>query len=137
MLTIFGNGTDTVSWTPEPTKRGTFSVLSSCILTTLLCVWTAVHLNIPEYEDLDRPWYKKRQLWLKIRWLLIALLAPEMVAYTAWVQYTIAREMLHELQSKTGKRPAASWFRAFLQKHVIKTGHEPHEVRVSLFSREL
>lgn len=121
---IFGNGTDTVSWTPEPTKRGTFSVLSSCILTTLLCVWTAVHLSIPEYEDLDRPWYKKRQLWRKVKWLFIALLAPELVAYTAWVQYTVVREIL-------------SRFELCFQKHITKAEHEPHEVRVSLFCREL
>lgn len=95
MLTIFGNGTDTVSWMPEPTKRGTFSVLSSCVFTSLLCVWTAVHLNIPEYEDLDRPWYRKRQLWRKVKGLHIALLAPELVAYTAFSQYTMAREILH------------------------------------------
>ncbi|KAF2797184.1 hypothetical protein K505DRAFT_236065, partial [Melanomma pulvis-pyrius CBS 109.77] len=61
-------------WKPEPVVRGTFSILSTCLITMGLCVWTAVHLNIPEYKK------QSRQIWRKVGWLVLALLAPEMVS---------------------------------------------------------
>lgn len=87
MFTVFGNHTDLVSWTPEPHRRGSFGILSSCIVTISLCVWTALHLNIPHYSDPKRHWFTKRLMWRKLGWLCLGLLAPEMVAYSAWDQY--------------------------------------------------
>lgn len=39
----------------------------------VLCVWTAVHLNVPEHGKLEA------QFWRKVGWMFIALLAPEAV----------------------------------------------------------
>lgn len=75
---LFGNSTDLVHWQSTPNSRGTFDILSTCIITMLLCVWTAVHLNVPPPGSFWEPKLRK------IRWLILALLAPEMVAYTAW-----------------------------------------------------
>ncbi len=75
---FFGNGSDIVHWQPNPEGRGTFDILSSCVITLLLCVWTAVHLNIP-----PRVSFREQSL-RKVGWLVLALLAPEVVAYTAW-----------------------------------------------------
>ena len=75
---LFGNGTNVVNWRASPTVRGTFDILSSCMITMLLCVWTAVHLNISPPET----WWKP--ILRKVGWLILAVLAPEMVAYTAW-----------------------------------------------------
>ena len=81
---LFGNGTDVVHWKPSSNTRGTFDILTTCAITMLLCVWTAVHLNVSPPEGF---WKTK---FRKIKWLLIALVAPEMVAYTAWyVRYEI------------------------------------------------
>ena len=44
----------------------------------ILCVWTAVHLNVPIPGTVWGPRVRK------VGWLVLALLAPEMVAYTAW-----------------------------------------------------
>ncbi|KAF2866660.1 hypothetical protein BDV95DRAFT_504241 [Massariosphaeria phaeospora] len=66
------------SWKPEPLVRGTFSILSSCLITMTLCVWTAVHLNLPTHKK------ESEQTWRKIKWLITALLAPEMVALIAY-----------------------------------------------------
>jgi len=62
------------TWKPEPLTRGTFSILSSCLTTMFLCVWTAVHLNVPEYKK------ESQQFWRKVKWLVIALFAPEVVS---------------------------------------------------------
>ena len=75
---VFGNGTDIVHWKESSTTRGTFDILSTCVITMLLCVWTAVHLNVQPPGEVWRPRLRK------VGWLVLALLAPEMVAYTAW-----------------------------------------------------
>jgi hypothetical protein len=61
------------TWKCAPLVRGTFSILSMSLLTMVLCVRTAVHLNIPEQGKTTAQW------WRKLGWLLIALLAPEWV----------------------------------------------------------
>ena len=75
---IFGNGTDIVRWEPSSQRRGTFDILMTCIITMLLCVWTAVHLNVSPPGDIWKPGFRK------IGWLILALIGPEFVAYTAW-----------------------------------------------------
>lgn len=63
-------------WQPEPQTRGTYSIVSTCVITLSLCVWTALHLNIPEHSKADH------QKWRKAKWLLVGLLAPELVSQT-------------------------------------------------------
>ncbi|PMD14720.1 hypothetical protein NA56DRAFT_536156, partial [Hyaloscypha hepaticicola] len=77
------NATEVVSWVPNPTNRGTSNILQSCMITTSLCVWTALHLNLKEHDD---PTFLRisHQTWRKAGWLMIGLLAPEMVVYTAY-----------------------------------------------------
>lgn len=81
MFLPFGNHTENpaIVWKAEPTLRGSYSILSGCILTLVLCIWTAVHLNIPEPEDANRSFLRKRQLWRKIGSLILGLVAPELV----------------------------------------------------------
>jgi hypothetical protein len=40
-------GFNNVGWTSEPITRGTASLLFNCISTTLICTWSALHLNVP------------------------------------------------------------------------------------------
>jgi hypothetical protein len=61
----------------EPAQRGTFSILSTCLITLGLCVWAAMHFNIPEHKS------KGRQFRRKVGWLIMGLLAPEMVRRSA------------------------------------------------------
>ena len=65
----------TTKWKAEPNFRGTYTILSSCLITMTLCVWTAVHLNLPEHKKASQ------QKWRKLNWLMIGLLAPEMVIF--------------------------------------------------------
>jgi hypothetical protein len=66
-------------WHPEPQFRGTFGILSSCLITISLCVWTALHLNIPEYDKHKKKVWPSRTSWRKTGWLILGLFAPEMV----------------------------------------------------------
>lgn len=110
MMNVFGNITSnrTTAWVAEPTVRGTWGILSTCILTISLCVWTAVHLNIPEHRK------TKRQIWRKFKWLLLGLLAPEMVAYVAWHQRKKAKEILDHVRNCSGYVALPSQMRKLL-----------------------
>lgn len=81
------------SWVSEPSGRGTWNILYSCIFTLVLCVWTSVHLNVPGFED--GPWINIRR---KVKWVVVALLAPEYVVFTAFQQWFAAKTFLNELQ---------------------------------------
>jgi hypothetical protein len=108
MFAPFGTPSTDVSatWHPEPRGRGTFNILSTCLTTMILCVWTTVHLNIPGHND------GRRQRFLrKPGWLLLALLAPEIVAWNAWEQRQIARDLMDALiRARGNKQPSPpSW----------------------------
>ena len=60
-------------WRSEPPYRGTYGILSTCLVTMGLCIWTALHLNMQEHNGFYR------QMWRKVGWLTIGLFAPEMV----------------------------------------------------------
>lgn len=75
----FGNASvvPAANWQGEPNTRGTWSIISTCLITLALCLWTPLHLNIPEHSR------RSSQKWRKVGWLVIGLLAPEMIVYTA------------------------------------------------------
>ena len=75
MFSPYGSDSDnyTSAWRSEPKDRGTFNILSTCLITLCLCVWTVVHLNVPEHERLSSQWLRK------VGWLAMGVFAPEMV----------------------------------------------------------
>jgi hypothetical protein len=64
----------------------------SCLFTLLLCVYTAIHLNIPDQRH-SQFWF-----WLrKTKYVVIAILAPEIVVYIAFEQWYLSRQFLKKL----------------------------------------
>jgi hypothetical protein len=104
VFNLFGNATESIAWVPNPTTRGTSNILQSCLITTSLCVWTALHLNLKEQND---PTFLRisYQTWRKTGWLIIGLLAPEMVVYTAWYQRSQAKRFRDEYNERFGLTP--------------------------------
>ena len=75
MKSLFGNGTvPSPDWRPEPNSRGTYGILASCLVTLVLCVWTAVHINI-------HPGGTQKQTQHKVLWLIFGVIAPEFVSW--------------------------------------------------------
>ena len=75
-------------WVKEPDERGTFTILSSCLLTLTLCVYTAVHLNVRPKEN------GETQSWLEMsKWVVFGILAPELLVFIAWRQYASAMNL--------------------------------------------
>lgn len=97
----------TVTWQSEPSTRGTWSILSTCIITISLCLWIAVHLNIPP------PNQKYAHFWWKLYWLCIGLLAPELVANVAWYQRIVVAKGLEDIQEAIGQKLRVSWINRF------------------------
>lgn len=104
MFDIFGNGTiaPPVNWQPDASTRGTTDILSTCLITLGLCLWSALHLNIPQHGK------SSRQKWYKCGWLVLGLLAPEMVAFAAWVQLRAARRLDKRMKRLLGEAPSPS-----------------------------
>lgn len=75
-----------VGYVSGPGGRGTVSIIISCLLTLLLCVWQALHLNVP------RPHETAAQcVLMNVRWIFTGVFAPELVVFTAWRQWCSAR----------------------------------------------
>jgi hypothetical protein len=97
---------DFVGYVSEPNVRGTTSLLISCVLTLALCVWSALHLNVPQYDA-----SRLEMLLCNVRWIITGVYAPELVVFTAWRQWASARLLgklvskLSEESKKTKKQP--------------------------------
>jgi Na+/alanine symporter len=66
------------SWVEEPKQRGTFAILSLCFTTIIICVWSAVHLDIPKTRHSST-----HRFLTRVVWMLIALNAPELLLLLA------------------------------------------------------
>ncbi|QGA14500.1 hypothetical protein EYB26_002154 [Talaromyces marneffei] len=73
-------------WVSEPDGRGTWSILSTCLLTISLCCWSSVYPNIPSRSDGEF-----RQFLYKFYLLSIGILGPEILLFIALGQWTSAR----------------------------------------------
>jgi hypothetical protein len=86
------NDGSTVGFVQGDNQRDTISLLISCLATLGLCVYTAVHLNVPTKGERHF-----QTLVREFKWCIIGLFAPELVLYTAWRQYASAKQLCEEL----------------------------------------
>ncbi|KAM0705721.1 hypothetical protein Q7P35_007081 [Cladosporium inversicolor] len=95
------NSTAQPEWHPNAVQRGTWAIYQTCIITIILCVWTTIHLNVPRPGDKS-----SRQTWRRIGWSLLTIIAPEVVALNAWLQYREARLLLVDVnKNRSRKKP--------------------------------
>ena len=86
---------------------------SPLVQTIFLCVWQAIHLNIPPPGE---PPYK--QFLRRIGWSILAIIAPEMVALNAWLQYREAKHLTRFVNRHRGlhaEEQAPTWLEQVLQ----------------------
>jgi hypothetical protein len=82
------------SWVEEPKQRGTFGILSLCLTTMIIYVWSAVHMNIPHTRHSST-----RRFLTRVFWMLIALIVPEVLLFLA----TNERIQAHALEKRADK----------------------------------
>ncbi|KAK0641900.1 hypothetical protein B0T16DRAFT_380978, partial [Cercophora newfieldiana] len=63
----------TAEWHDEPLRRGTLSIVFSCLATLVLCSWAVIHLNIPSRKTQ----LSHRYGWDKLYWFVMAIAAPD------------------------------------------------------------
>lgn len=109
-LSISPDSSRLVRYVGDPNQRGTSSLIISCLLTLVLCVWSALHLNVPHPDDTI--WYR---FWVNTRWILTGVYAPELVVFTAWRQWSSARILGRKVReagpnlARTNNRPRHEW----------------------------
>ena len=94
-----------VGYVGDPNGRGTASLVISCLLTLILCVWSALHLNVPRQNDTIL-----QRFSLYIRWIITGVFAPELVVFTAWRQWCSAKilsDLIKDPQAKQRAPPPA------------------------------
>lgn len=124
--TFFGHNSAVhpVHWQESPNTRGTFDIISSCLITLALCLWTALHLNIPEHHGASK------QRWRKFGWLLIGLLAPELVVFTAFEQRRAAFKLTRKMQILFGDEPEPEGPKLLRWLRPTKRSTSPEEVHL-------
>jgi hypothetical protein len=80
-------------WVDPPIGRGTWSILGSCLSTLVLCAWKSLHLNVPAMDESDLTKFLR-----KVKWVVIALLAPEIVVFVGFAQWVTARDFRRRLR---------------------------------------
>ena len=110
---IFGNGNNgTAHWEPDPTDgRGTWTILSTCIITLTLCVYTSLHLNVPAHNDSAASTFL-----MKAKYVVFGLLAPELIVFNAWRQRTVASSLVARLRKERGGKQATSFLQRFFKR---------------------
>ncbi|RAL03621.1 uncharacterized protein BO80DRAFT_423057 [Aspergillus ibericus CBS 121593] len=75
------------AYEPDPTQRGTFSLVWGCISTLGLCIWTAMHPNVVPMRRKFPPVYYKATL------MVGAIIFPEIMMCMAIAQWRLARKV--------------------------------------------
>ncbi|PSN66377.1 hypothetical protein BS50DRAFT_526400 [Corynespora cassiicola Philippines] len=86
---------ETIGFVSEDNQRDTLSLLVSCLVTLGLCVYSAVHLNVPSKNE-----SYSRMVWKELKWCLVGLFGPELVLYAAWRQWASAKQLCDEVEKK-------------------------------------
>ena len=92
----------TIPWKSDPDFRGTFNILSTCLGTLFICVWSAVHDDIPKGEKGFGATLRR------VGWLVVGLLAPELLLYVSFYQWWEAGYILRPAEEAFGQRTPSS-----------------------------
>ncbi|KAL8334644.1 hypothetical protein RB598_009078 [Gaeumannomyces tritici] len=85
-----------------PPIRGTMEIVWSCLSVILLCTWSILHLNVPP-QHRPRGWRQKMrwelaQLRKKLKWMVITLVAPEVLLAQVFANSFSVRKYTKKLQ---------------------------------------
>ncbi|KAF8447178.1 hypothetical protein L210DRAFT_894835 [Boletus edulis BED1] len=77
---------------PDGTTRSVWSILGSCALTLLICVWHTIHYDLPRSR---KAWYKKR-----VGFVLLSFFAPEVVVALASMEWLEACQTVNRFRDE-------------------------------------
>jgi len=97
MASTSANGTTNSGrhgWVPSPDTRGTMDIIWPCLSTLILCLFSMLHLNVPERDE-----GSTARLLRKLRWFLLSILAPELPMLFAFSQLSSARQSVRDMKA--------------------------------------
>ncbi|MCJ1354950.1 MAG: hypothetical protein MMC33_004940 [Icmadophila ericetorum] len=89
-----------VNFVASSGTRGTLGILWSAAFTIFACTWTIQHLNVPEQRQGRDPGtvgdmkWKLKGLWTTAKWMLLTMVAPEVVLVKAYADFLNARKII-------------------------------------------
>ncbi|KAH6662392.1 hypothetical protein F5X68DRAFT_178203 [Plectosphaerella plurivora] len=95
------------AWVETTELRSTFSIIQTCLLTLVACIYSALHLDVPRRTDF---WYR---FGVRMLWVALALFAPEIVVYVAIDQFYDARTLSQELRQRQTEAAEGSVDKSF------------------------
>ena len=110
--------TEFVGYVGDPNGRGTVSLVISCLLTLILCVWSALHLNVPHQAETTL-----QCLLVNVRWIITGVYAPELVVFTAWRQWSSAKILSSLVKNMETKQTVAESTIKSLRRHPWTIAH--------------
>ncbi|KAF4638016.1 hypothetical protein G7Y89_g59 [Cudoniella acicularis] len=87
-----------LGYVSQPNQRGTIDIMWECSLVLFVSVWVVMHHNVPiKGESL------REGITRKIRWVALAVCAPEMLTLFAVMQWNAANISVKEMQKIGGR----------------------------------
>ncbi|KAL8992060.1 MAG: hypothetical protein Q9169_007405 [Polycauliona sp. 2 TL-2023] len=83
-----------LGWVSQPDQRGSLDIIWSCVATLGICVWAMLHLNVSSESDTQVTLFLRR-----LRWMGLALLAPELIMLFASGQWASARRSTVDMRN--------------------------------------
>ncbi|KAL2838506.1 hypothetical protein BJX68DRAFT_272582 [Aspergillus pseudodeflectus] len=84
---------ETLGWTPAPDSGGTLNILWTWLATMALCVWTAVHPNIPLVYSFWTSFLER------LRLMFLVIIFPEFILTSAWEERRQANALFLEVKT--------------------------------------
>ena len=88
-----------------PGTRSVWDIVWSCLSTTFISTWVAVHPNVPSQDASS--WLLTRR---RIKLMVWALLAPELYVWWAFKQRTSAKKVTQDLQGALSLSAYLLWY---------------------------
>ncbi|KAN0120241.1 hypothetical protein V8E51_002449 [Hyaloscypha variabilis] len=96
--------------------RTVFDILWSCLFTIFACTWTVQHLNVPPQREecgIKPGWkgdfkYAVKNFWTSATWMIITILAPEVLVMINAGQLEVALDTVDELK-KFAEEDGVPW----------------------------
>lgn len=74
-------------------SRGTVGIIWACLVTTFLCTYTVLHLDVQTRTSTK--WGPTRR---KLRWIMAGIFAPEVITSIAYSQWLFARALVKHME---------------------------------------
>jgi hypothetical protein len=99
---------DRQGWTSSPNGRGTIDIIWACLFTIFICCWAIVR------PDIARPGsIFIHRVCDRLLCFLLALVAPEIIAYAAFFEWKTARDSANKLKQRYPDSPPWTVTHAF------------------------